>query len=111
MPNGRGTLDCEYCRHYVGSGRHALAHCAFHDAELPPSNANRICCHFDPSQLFLDDNGAGAEFWPVARRFAWFGQDLEPGVLYEFDYPNPPSIRRLIVLRDPDYSNWSWQKR
>jgi hypothetical protein len=26
---------------------------------------------------------------PPARRFAWFGIDLEAGYLYEFPYPNP----------------------
>jgi len=34
-----------------------------------------------------------------ARRFAWFGIDLEPGVLFEFSYLDPAGIKKSAVLR------------
>src|SRR4051794_25013675 len=116
MPNGKGTLDCCYCVHFDGIGYpdgHAEERlCRFHQTVLPKPKveyANRICCHFEPSQADVDHNGLN-EFFPLARRFGWFGIDLEPGVLFEFCYNQPPGIRKSAVLRLPDYPNRSWKK-
>lgn len=115
MPNGRGSLDCCYCVHFEGTGypdgHGEERRCHFHQTVLPKATAdylNRICCHFDPNETYELHNGLG-QFAPLVRRFAWFGVDLEPGVLYEYSYPHPPSIAQLKVLRIPDYENDTWQ--
>ena len=116
MPNGKGSLDCSYCVHFDGTGYpdgHAEErYCRFHQAMLPkPKDAtnNRICCHFEPNEAYQRDNPS-RKFNTVARRFAWFGTNMEPGVLFEFGYNTPPEITRTAVLRIPDYHNDTWKK-
>jgi hypothetical protein len=109
MGNGRGKIDCVYCVHFVGNNQHEPAECRFHGAALPRSKENRICCHFEASALFAQESGARALFATVARQFGWFGADLEPGILYEFPYNEPTSIKKLAVLREPDYGAWGWK--
>jgi hypothetical protein len=109
MGNGRGKIDCVYCVHFAGSDQHESASCRFHGAALPASELNRICCHFQASALLSQEGGARTLFAPVARQFGWFGADLEPGVLYEFMYNDPPSIKKLAVLREPNYDTWGWK--
>lgn len=116
MPNGKGSLDCCYCVHFDGSG-YPDGHgeerfCSFHQVVLPKAKINynnRVCCHFEPNQAYHQHVGL-RQFFPLARRFAWFGIDLEPGVLYEFCYNQPPGITKSAVLRIPDYQNNSWMK-
>jgi hypothetical protein len=95
MPNGKGTLGCTYCRHFAG------ARCTFHGVPIPPDAGgwNTICISFDPSQLYWEHN---APYSPPARRFAWFGCDLEAGVLYRFPDGVPKLIERVSVMRVPD---------
>ena len=106
---GEERSDCVYCTHFVGKDQHEAAECRFHAASLPASQLNRICCHFEASPLLLEESGARSLFAPVARQFGWFGADVEPGVLYEFSYNDPPSIKRLVVLREPDYAAYRWK--
>ena len=116
MPNGKGSLDCSYCKHFnaregypVDFGDSKL--CGYHKVILPQSNEphmNRICCHFEPNETFYQHN---AHFWmPLFRRVAWFGIDMEPGVLYEFSYNNPEGIKKTAILRTPDYQNDCWKE-
>src|SRR5262245_56260568 len=98
MGNGRGKIDCVYCVHFAGSDQHEEARRDFHGTRLPPSDLNRICCHFEANALLADDSGTGGLFAPAARQFGWFAADLEPGVLYEFMYNDPPSVKKLAVL-------------
>jgi hypothetical protein len=107
--NGRGKIDCVYCTHFIGDQQHEPARCRFHGTALPESQLNRICCHFEASPRFAEESGARILFCPVACQFAWFGADLEPGVLYEFPYSDPPDIKKLVVLREPDYETWGWK--
>jgi hypothetical protein len=116
MPNGKGSLDCCYCVHCdargypEGFGEERL--CKFHETILPKpkvASNNRICGNFEPNEVYNKHNGLGP-FMPLARRFAWFGKDLKPGVLYEFCYNQPPGITESAVLRVPDYQNRSWTK-
>jgi hypothetical protein len=114
MPNGKGSIDCSYCVHFDGEGYPdgwtEERRCKFHQTMLPkPSSEhlNRFCCHFEPNQTYCEDN-LGMQFFPVVRRFAWFGIDLEPGVLYEFPYPAPHEAKKLAVLRIPDFQNIRW---
>ena len=114
MANGKGSLDCNYCIHLErypeGSSEEGL--CKFHEVILPPPNTkydNRICCHFEPNASFHRDNPF-PQFMPLARQFAWFGIDMEPGVLYEFQYNQPPGITKTSVLRVADYASGTWKK-
>ena len=114
MPNGKGTIDCCYCKHFGGNrgypdGHGQSALCHYHGVTLPaptPEYLNRICCHFEPDESYWRHNA----FWiPPARRFAWFGRDLQPGVLYMFGYNTPDKIEREVVLREPDYQAGGWK--
>lgn len=116
MPNGKGSLDCCYCVHFDGKG-YPDGHgeerfCRFHETVLPKAKIsynNRICGNFEPNTAYLEHTSFG-QFFTLARRFAWFGTDLEPGVLYEFCYNQPPGITKSVVLRVPDYQNNAWMK-
>ena len=116
MPNGKGSLDCCYCIHFDatgypdGHGEERL--CRFHQTVVPKARVesnNRICGNFKPNGLY-DAHSPLEQFFPLARRFAWFGVDLEPGVLYEFSYNHPPGITKSAVLRIPDYQRNGWTK-
>ena len=116
MPNGKGSLDCSYCVHLDAEGYpdgHAEERlCRFHETVLPKPKGeynNRICCNFEPNELYFAHNPS-RQFFPLARRFAWFAIDLEPGVLYEFCYNMPAAISKTTVLRVPDYQNRTWKK-
>src|SRR6266446_7391128 len=111
MPNGKGSLDCSYCIHFDGTGYpdgHAEERlCRFHQTVLPKPKVeyhNRICGNFKPNELCFAHNPS-RQFFPLARRFAWFSTDLDPGVLYEFCYNTPSAISKTAVLRIPDYQN------
>jgi hypothetical protein len=117
MPNGKGSLDCCYCAHCDAKGypdgfsEERL--CRFHETLLPKpkvTSYNRICGNFEPNDLFRAHNRGLGQLITLARRFAWFGTDLEPGVLYEFSYNHPPGITKSAVLRIPDYHNNTWTK-
>jgi hypothetical protein len=116
MPNGKGSLDCSYCVHFAGQG-YPDGHgeerlCRFHETLLPKaklSDNNRICGNFEPTELYFVHNPS-RQFITVARRWAWFGIDLEPGILYEFGYNTPNEISKTAVLRVPDYQNRNWKK-
>jgi hypothetical protein len=116
MANGKGSLDCSYCIHFNRSqgypeGFSEERLCKFHDVILPPSknkHHNRICINFEPHESYFRDNYR--QFSPVARRFAWFGIDMEPGTLYEFSYNQPSGITKTSVLRIPDLLHGSWTK-
>jgi hypothetical protein len=75
---------------------------------LPASedHLQRVCCQFEPNDAYWQDNPGG--FCPPAMRFAWFGADLQPGVLYFFMYNSPNRIEREIVLRKPNYQFGTW---
>lgn len=114
MPNGKGTIDCCYCKHFGGPRGYPDGHglsvpCQYHGVTLPvhtPEPLNRICCHFEPDESYRRDN----PIWcPPARRFAWFGRDLRPGVLYFFGYNSPDKIEHEVVLREPDYQAGRWK--
>jgi len=115
MPNGRGSIDCCYCKHFGGArgypdGFGESARCEYHEVTLPASGTeslNRICCHFEPDDTYWRDNFV---WTPPARRFSWFPRDLLPGVLYMFSYNTPNKIEREIVLREPDYERGDWAK-
>ena len=115
MPNGRGTIDCCYCKHFGGprgypDGYNESALCQYHGVLLPTSTngwLNRICCHFEPDDSYWHHNA----FWmPPARRFSWFERDLEAGVLYFFSYNTPNKIKHQVVLREPDYPARRWKE-
>ena len=115
MPNGKGSIDCCYCKHFGGphgypDGFGEVALCQFHGVTLPkaePDYLNRICCHFEPDESYWRHN----HFWsPPARRFSWFGRDMKPGVLCFFGYNTPNKIEGEIVLRVPDYQAGVWKE-
>jgi hypothetical protein len=71
--------------------------CLLHKQEIPqPSepSGHLICCHFEPSDSYWKVNH---DWMPPARRFSWFGTDLESGHLYEFSYPDPKTAK---VVKD-----------
>jgi hypothetical protein len=115
MPNGKGSLDCCYCVHFSGNG-YPDGHgeerlCRFHQTIVPKAKDfpnNRICGNFAPGELYYAHSRS--QFFTLARRFAWFGIDLKPGVLYEFCYNQPNVIIESAVLRIPDYQNDTWTK-
>jgi hypothetical protein len=109
MPNGKGSLDCCYCIHFRGNWSHTEARCEFHDAVLPATDLNRICCHFVATDEYALHQGA-PDTIPPARRFTWFREDFEPGVLYEFQYNNPDRIEKRTSLRVYDYQLRKWTK-
>jgi len=102
MANGKGALACHYCRN------ERAGHCDYHQAALPIQSTlgNLICGNFEPNEDYWRDNNSHS---PPARRFAWFGSDLKPGVLYEFHYNAPETIRELTVLREPDCQTGGWK--
>ena len=104
MANGKGALSCSYCQHQADAG----LRCSFHGVTLPvsPTYDNTICCNFEPAGSYWRDNSV---YIPPARRFAWFGRDLEPGVLYAFPYNAPEAVEPLAVLRVPDYERGGWK--
>jgi hypothetical protein len=112
MPNGKGSIDCCYCKHFGGERGYPdgqSAPCQYHGVTLPDSEGlNRICCHFEPEESYWDHN----RVWtPPARRFTWFERDLLPGVLYMFGHNTPDKIEREVVLREPDYRvGGDWKK-
>ena len=116
MANGKGSLECSYCVHFNPSsgypeGFSQARYCNYHKVKLPlpkREHNNRICCNFTPNLAFEHDN-LFPHFIPLARRFAWFGIDMQPGVLYEFPYNQPPDIMQTAVLRVPDYNTGSWK--
>ncbi len=116
MPNGKGSLDCCYCVHFDANGypdgHGAERLCRFHQTVLPKGKVehhNRICGNFQPDELYYAHN-PNRQFCPLLRKFAWFGIDLEPGVLYEFGYNQPKGITKSAVLRIPDHHNDTWTK-
>lgn len=111
MPNGKGQLDCSYCLYFDGSGYPdgfgEERTCYFHHVILPMAHDlrhNRVCCHFEPNEAFERHGGIGP-FSTVAGNFAKFGHPMEPGVLYEFPYPNPSAIEESALLRVPNSRN------
>lgn len=109
MANGKGSLDCVYCIHFL-SPVEGQDHCGFHGVPLPRpdcEHSNRICCNFEPNEVYFQHNDS---LFPPARRFAWFGADLKPGALYEFPYNEPSAIKKSSVMRVPDYENGTWRK-
>ena len=117
MPNGKGALACRYCIHFTdpngsSAGFGCGGHCGFHGVDLPDTSKehhNRICCHFEPNDAYHRDNPM-PQFSPLVQRFAWFGIDMKPGVLYEFFYNDPPGIREAAVMREPDYHGGGWKE-
>lgn len=117
MANGKGSLDCGCCTHFIKSRENLVAilgqgSCSFHELQLPPAKQehnNRICCNFEPNENYRRDNPL-PQFMPLARRFAWFGIDMLPGTLYEFPYNEPKEITKSRVLRFPDYHQGTWKK-
>ncbi len=109
MPNGKGSIDCCYCKHFGGprgypDGYGEPARCEYHGVVLPspaPDSLNRICCHFEPDDTYWRHNQSWS---PPARRFTWFRHDFAAGVLYYFGYNTPDRIERQVVLRVPDYA-------
>ena len=98
MPNGKGTLDGSYCIYFNKTDGYPTdfgkqKECRYHKTKLPkPKNEhnNRICCHFEPNKAYEKHNSF---IWTtLARRFAWFGIDMNPGTLYEFPYNEPSDI-------------------
>jgi hypothetical protein len=90
MGNGKGYLECRLCKYASPPWpSYEMRHCQYHNDDITPPKENgghMICCHFSASELYWKEN---YEWMPPARRFAWFGIDLEAGYLYEFPYPNP----------------------
>lgn len=98
MANGKGSLDCYYCRFYPKvTAMGVEAKCGYHKVTLPASKENRICIHFQPSSRYWADNDPDT---PPARRFTWFREDLKPGILYIFMYNTPQKIVETFQLRD-----------
>jgi hypothetical protein len=102
VANGKGSLTCLHCRF------RAYPRCQYHDVVLPEgrNGCSTICVNFESSDVYWEHKGPHC---PPARRFAWFGCDLEPGVLYEFFYNAPEAMTKLAVLRTPDYESGSWK--
>ena len=113
MPNGKGALDCSYCIHSGGPGYPEQFDetfvCKFHGVPVPPAkdHNNRICCHFAPNDAYQRDQGGS--LGTVQMRFAWFGIEMRPGVLYEFHYNYPPGIKESTILRVPNYHSNTWK--
>ena len=111
LPNGKGQLDRSYCVHFDGKGHPdgfgEERFCSFSETLLPKARLgsnNRICGHLAPNACFQASQ-ARPQFSAIAMRFAAFGDNLEPVVLYEFSYSQPPGISKSAVLRTADYKN------
>ena len=103
MPNGKGQMDCCYCVHWQNEwdgydGAYEQGFCTLYQAEIPstlPDWIHRICVDFAPNRYFekyLIPNS-------LPQRFAWFGIELQKGVLYGFHYNAPTEIKRLKELQ------------
>ncbi len=96
MANGKGTLDCAYCKHFGGNNKHVPGWCAFHRLQLPNVQLfNKVCINFEPTEDYWRHNGPDT---PPARRFSWLAESLEPQVLYVFSYNSPNLIKDRIKL-------------
>jgi len=114
MVKGRWTAVTAFTsmERAIPTGHAEERFCRFHEVVLPKPKVefhNRICGNFEPSEIYSAHNPL-RQFVTVAKRFAWFGADLEPGILYEFSYNEPPGIAKSVVLRVPDYQNDTWTK-
>src|SRR5262249_55035768 len=121
MPNGKGNLECCYCKYwrsesgYQGyDSAYEDGKCTYHQVDITgslPQWVQRICQDFSPNQNFESDNLIGHPVQTqslnqiLEMRFSWFEIELEPNVLYGFDYPNPAGIRKLMefprLMRKP----------
>ena len=117
MPNGKGFLDCRYCVYARPvEGWPILfdsrVRCLFHQKELPQVTEDgwhRLCINFQANETYYSESPSYHLFTPPVRQFARFGAELEPGVLYEYSYAKPKDIRKLCVLRLPDYHKFGWK--
>lgn len=111
MANGRGALECCYCKHYrardggVGYGPGCSeGSCTFWNTALPVIADHRICAEFTPNAAYAQDNAVLLKYRAqtveesVRMRMAWFERDLRPGVLYRFCYNVPTGITELMEL-------------
>ena len=104
MPNGKGQLDCCYCKNwqseYQGSdGMYEKGFCGLYESEIPttlPSWTHRICSDFAPNQFYEKY----VESISVEQRFSWFETNLKKGILYGFPYNYPPKIDKLKDLTE-----------
>jgi len=96
MANGKGNLECGLCKYsdpHFPSWEKRM--CQHHKQEISLASdpgGHMICCHFEPSEQYWKENH---DWMPPARRFSWFGVDLEAGYLYEFSYPDPKSAKKV----------------
>jgi hypothetical protein len=101
MANGRGALECCYCKHYRchNSGwagydaAHEAGECLHHRAALTATTdtgLQRVCGDFRPNGWYARDSEATAD-----ERLAWFPIALAPAVLYGFEYNWPPGVRPI----------------
>lgn len=102
MPNGKGQIDCCYCVYFESEyeGSDAMydeGFCKFHKSEIPstlPQWNHRICAAFETNVFFEKY----LKYNPLRERFEWFGKELEHEVLYEFQYNDHKSIKKLKDL-------------
>jgi hypothetical protein len=115
MANGRGSLECCYCRHWAAASgwqgydsAYEDGTCRFHQVQIPatlPDWTHRVCTDFVPGDEFALQNGVGQPWQDrsideiTATRFSWLGDGLENNVLYGFSYSDPS--RPWILMRLP----------
>ena len=73
----------------------SAGHCYYHNVQLPATNFNIVCVHFDPNADYWKGNARDTT--PVVR-FSWFGEKLRAGMLYVFMYNTPERVEQRIVI-------------
>ena len=104
MPNGKGSLECCYCRHWRGTyqgydGAYEEGFCSYFQSTLPStleSWTHRVCSRFEPNPFYERDSPTLS----VDERFAWFGKELAEGVLYGFHYNQPYALEEIKTLTE-----------
>lgn len=108
MGNGRGALECCYCKFFrchnplwLGyDAAYEEGDCTFHNCSLPATTdswTHRICRDFQPNEYYEQHRCS------VEERFSWFELPLEAGVLYGF-HDNSPEAAQAIGDLGPNRS-------
>ena len=97
MANGKGSLECVYCKHYSHwEIIKSKPKCKYHKVELPICISNRVCIDFEPTRHYWKHNSHN-----LTREinFTQFHEELKPGILYLFPYNAPDEIIDRIDLK------------
>ena len=94
MANGKGTISCFYCEHYV---RTTQPLCNLYNAELPLDDVgsdNPLCADFSESS-------ESETLFGMQRQLAELSPHMQRGYLYAYPYPShdrPRELRQITKL-------------